>query len=53
LKNRDVAMKMLKAKLFLHYQALHDAEDVEGGGRQEEDRVGGQIRSYVFQPYQW
>jgi peptide chain release factor 2 len=52
LKNRDVAMKMLKAKLFLHYQALHDAEMSKVAGDKKKIEWGSQIRSYVFQPYQ-
>jgi peptide chain release factor 2 len=51
-KNRDKAMKMLKAKLFLHYQALQDAEMARVSGDKKKIEWGSQIRSYVFQPYQ-
>jgi peptide chain release factor 2 len=51
-KNRDKAMKMLKAKLFLHYQALQDAEMAKVSGDKKKIEWGSQIRSYVFQPYQ-
>lgn len=51
-KNRDKAMKMLKAKLFLHYQALHEAEMAQVAGDKKKIEWGSQIRSYVFQPYQ-
>ncbi len=52
LKNRDMAMKMLKAKLYLHYQALQDAEMSRVAGDKKKIEWGSQIRSYVFQPYQ-
>jgi len=51
-KNRDQAMKMLKAKLYLHFQALHDAELAQVAGSKKKIEWGSQIRSYVFQPYQ-
>jgi peptide chain release factor 2 len=51
-KNRDVAMKMLKAKLFIHFQALQDAEMAKVAGDKKRIEWGSQIRSYVFQPYQ-
>jgi peptide chain release factor 2 len=51
-KNRDKAMKMLKAKLFLHFQALQDAEMARVSGDKKKIEWGSQIRSYVFQPYQ-
>ncbi len=52
LKNREMAMRMLKAKLFLHYQSLHDEEMAKVAGEKKKIEWGSQIRSYVFQPYQ-
>ncbi|HEY5039883.1 MAG TPA: peptide chain release factor-like protein, partial [bacterium] len=51
-KNRETAMKMLKARLFQHYQELHDAEMARVAGSKKKIEWGSQIRSYVFQPYQ-
>lgn len=49
--NRDMAMKMLKAKL-LELQAQEQAEKInEIKGEQMEIAWGSQIRSYVFCPY--
>ncbi len=52
LKNRETAMKMLKARLFRHYQDLQDEEMAKVGGTKKKIEWGSQIRSYVFQPYQ-
>ncbi len=50
--NREQAMKMLKARLFQHYQDLHDEEMAKVAGSKKKIEWGSQIRSYVFQPYQ-
>jgi peptide chain release factor 2 len=51
-KNKDRAMKILKAKLFeLQKQAQADKIDEVKGQRKKID-FGSQIRSYVMQPYQ-
>ena len=51
-KNKERAMKMLKAKLYeLEQQAMADKMDAIKGARMKID-FGSQIRSYVFQPYQ-
>lgn len=51
-KNKDRAMKILKAKLFeLEKQAQADKIDEVKGQRKKID-FGSQIRSYVMQPYQ-
>lgn len=52
LQNRDQAMKMLKARLFQHYQDIHDEEMAKVAGTKKKIEWGSQIRSYVFQPYQ-
>jgi peptide chain release factor 2 len=51
-KNRDKAMKMLRAELFQYYQAKQDAELSRVAGEKKKIEWGSQIRSYVFQPYQ-
>jgi len=50
-KNKDKAMKMLKAKLYILQQEenLKKASDIRG--EQKEIGWGNQIRSYVMQPY--
>jgi len=50
-KNRDTAMKMLKAKLIeiAEQQQKDKIEDIKGA--QKEIGWGSQIRSYVFHPY--
>ncbi|MFB1052254.1 peptide chain release factor 2 [Paraliobacillus sp. JSM ZJ581] len=51
IKNRDQAMKMLKAKLYqLEIEKQREALD-EIRGEQKEIGWGSQIRSYVFHPY--
>ncbi len=49
--NKDKAMQMLKAKLYLLKQ--QENQDKESGirGEQKEINFGSQIRSYVLQPY--
>jgi len=50
--NKITAMKILRAKLFKHYQE-EKAKDIKGiRGKQKEIAWGSQIRSYVFHPYQ-
>ncbi|WP_149023986.1 peptide chain release factor 2 [Listeria grandensis] len=51
LKNRDQAMKMLKAKLYQKEQEEKEKELAELRGEQKEIGWGSQIRSYVFHPY--
>ena len=51
IKNRDRAMKMLKAKLFLH-QREEQMEKLDNiRGEVKDNAWGNQIRSYVFHPY--
>ncbi|SEN70326.1 peptide chain release factor 2 [Amphibacillus marinus] len=51
IKNRDQAMKMLKAKLYQLEIDRQQAEINELRGEQKEIGWGSQIRSYVFHPY--
>lgn len=50
--NRDIAMNMLKAKLYQIEMDKKQAEVDELRGDQSEISWGSQIRSYVFMPYQ-
>jgi len=55
-KNRSMAMKLLRAKLYEVEQEKKEAEMNRlvsaSGGEKKEIAWGNQIRSYVFQPYQ-
>ncbi len=51
-KNRDVAMKVLKSKLYDLKQKEQDAKMAQIGGAKKDIAFGSQIRSYVLQPYQ-
>jgi peptide chain release factor 2 len=51
-KNRDVAMKVLKAKLYDQKQKDQQAKLEQIGGTKKDIAFGSQIRSYVLQPYQ-
>ena len=51
IKNREQAMKMLKAKLYQKRIEEQQAELDEIRGEQKEIGWGSQIRSYVFHPY--
>jgi peptide chain release factor 2 len=51
IKNRDQAMKMLKAKLYQKRIEEQEQELAEIRGEQKEIGWGSQIRSYVFHPY--
>ncbi len=51
IKNRERAMKMLKAKLYQKKIEEQQAELNEIRGEQKEIGWGSQIRSYVFHPY--
>ncbi|MGH7256526.1 MAG: peptide chain release factor 2 [Nitrospirales bacterium] len=52
LKNRQGAMKVLKARLYELEQKKKEAEFQAMVGEKKEIGFGSQIRSYVFQPYQ-
>ena len=51
LKNKNVAMKMLKAKLYQNKQEELALEQEKLEGQKKEIGWGSQIRSYVFHPY--
>jgi peptide chain release factor 2 len=51
-RNRDLALKMLKAKLYQIEEDKKRAEIDRQYGEKGEIAWGSQIRSYVFQPYQ-
>ncbi len=51
-KNRQVAMRLLKAKLFQLEEDRKRSEMEKQYGEKGEIAFGSQIRSYVFQPYQ-
>lgn len=51
IKNRSMAMSMLKARLYEHYR-LEKEKDNERFAQEKKDiSWGNQIRNYVFQPY--
>lgn len=49
--NKDKAMQMLKAKLFLIKQQENASKESGIRGEQKDINFGSQIRSYVLQPY--
>ncbi len=51
-KNRDVAMKVLKARLYDMKQKEQQTKLEQIGGAKKDIAFGSQIRSYVLQPYQ-
>jgi len=50
-KNKAMAMKVLKARLYRHYLEKRKEEMEEKWGDKKDIAWGSQIRSYVFQPY--
>jgi len=50
-KNRQNAMKILKAKLYEHYRRLDEEKNKDAFQSKSDISWGHQIRSYVFQPY--
>jgi len=50
-KNRDIAMKILKSKLYEHLRQEREKEKQKIEGNKKDISWGNQIRSYVFQPY--
>ena len=51
-KNRDLAMKVLKSRLYEHEMAKRQEEARKADLAKPEISFGSQIRSYVLQPYQ-
>ncbi len=52
MKNKDTAMKILKSRLYQHYEEARQVERDKIQGEKSEIGWGSQIRSYVFHPYQ-
>ena len=50
-KNRQNAMKILKAKLYEYYREQEDEKNKDAFQKKSDISWGHQIRSYVFQPY--
>jgi peptide chain release factor 2 len=53
IKNRDTAMKMLKARLYDLEKRKADEEKEKSGGEKRDIAWGSQIRSYVFPSIQY
>ncbi len=51
LRNRESAMKILRARLYDHYKKLDVARRAEREPEKKEIGFGSQIRTYTFQPY--
>jgi len=52
IKNRDGAMKVLKARLYQYYEEQREKERAKLEDTKTDIGWGNQIRSYVFHPYQ-
>jgi peptide chain release factor 2 len=52
MQNKDKAMAMLKAKIYIHYEAIREKERQKHESTKTNIEFGNQIRSYVFHPYQ-
>jgi len=50
-RNKDAAMKILMARLFVHFEALGRERNEKLAGPKKDIDFGSQIRSYVMQPY--
>ena len=51
IKNRSIAMGILKARLYEHYRQEKEKENEKFAQEKKDISWGMQIRSYVFQPY--
>jgi len=51
LKNREIAKKMLKSRLYEYYKQQQEEERAASAAEKKEIGWGSQIRSYVFHPY--
>jgi peptide chain release factor 2 len=51
IKNRQIAMSMLKARLYEYYRQEKERENERFAQEKKDISWGNQIRSYVFQPY--
>jgi peptide chain release factor 2 len=52
IQNKEKAMSILKAKLYIHYEAEREKERQKHESTKTNIDFGNQIRSYIFQPYQ-
>lgn len=50
-KNRAMAMRILRSRLYEYYRELQEQEEAKISGEKSDIAWGNQIRSYVFQPY--
>ena len=50
-KNRALAMKVMKSRLYEHYREEREAEQAKNAAEKKDISWGNQIRSNVFQPY--
>ncbi len=50
-RNRDLAMRILRSRLFLHYREQERLKTASLSAGKKEIDFGSQIRSYVLQPY--
>ncbi len=50
-KNREIAMKVLKSRLYEYYKERQDEEHEKHAQEKKDIAWGHQIRSYVFHPY--
>ncbi|MBN1698283.1 MAG: peptide chain release factor 2 [Spirochaetales bacterium] len=50
-KNKSMALKVLKSRLYEHYMEEREKERAEKEQQKKDIAWGNQIRSYVFQPY--
>ena len=50
-KNKDMAMKMLRSRVYEYYRLQQEQERQKNAAEKKEIGWGSQIRSYVFQPY--
>ncbi len=51
-KNREIAMKLLRSRLYERYREERDAELAKQRSERPDINFGSQIRSYVLHPYQ-
>ncbi|WP_171805074.1 MULTISPECIES: peptide chain release factor 2 [Borrelia] len=50
-RNKELAMKVLKSKLYEHYKTLEQQKSKSKQQEKKDISWGNQIRSYIFQPY--
>ncbi|BDU63241.1 peptide chain release factor 2 [Candidatus Borrelia fainii] len=50
-RNKDLAMRVLKSKLYEHYKILEQQKNKSKQKEKKDISWGNQIRSYIFQPY--